>query len=168
MLWLVGMMGSGKSTIGREVSARIGVDFVDTDDLVAALTDSSVAELWGEEGEEAFRRLESRMLASAASGDDVVVATGGGAILNDGNIDLMRRTGRVVWLRARPEVLAARLGRDSTRPLLAESDDPVAALRELLATREGRYAQAAHVTVDTGLLSIEEAVEEVLAEWTGS
>jgi Shikimate kinase len=139
MLWLVGMMGSGKSTIGRRVASRVGADFVDTDELVAAVTDSSIAELWSEEGEEEFRRLESQMLASAASDDGVVVATGGGVVLDDDNIDLMRRSGRVVWLKAAPEVLAARLGRDSTRPLLAEAEDPVAVLRDLLAKREERY-----------------------------
>lgn len=168
MLWLIGMMGSGKSTVGREVAARCGLDFVDTDQLVASVTDSSITDLWGTEGEQSFRRLESQMIASAAAGEQVVVATGGGVVLEPANIDLMRGAGLVVWLTASPEALAQRIGRDSSRPLIAQAGDPVEALRRLLAQREPRYAEAAHATIATDGRPVTETVEEVLALWNAS
>lgn len=168
MLWLVGMMGSGKSTVGSQVADRLGLDFVDTDELVASVTESTIADLWSAQGEETFRRLEGRMIASAASGEQVVVATGGGVVLDQDNISNMRRSGLVVWLRASPDVLAARVGRDSTRPLMAASDDPVQALATLLRKRERRYAEAAHAVVDTDGRSVEDIVGTVLELWNAS
>lgn len=168
MLWLVGMMGSGKSTIGSRVAAGLGLDFVDTDDLVAAVTESTISDLWSAGGEESFRRLERQMITSAAGGKPVVVATGGGVVLDEENIAVMRRSGLVVWLRASPEVLARRIGRDSTRPLLADSDDPVQTLRTLLVDREARYAEAAHAVVVTDHVPVPQIVEKVLALWAES
>lgn len=168
MLWLVGMMGSGKSTVGAKVASRLGLDFVDTDQLVAAVTESTIPELWSSRGEESFRHLETQMIASAAAGEPMVVATGGGVVLERSNIEAMRRSGLVVWLKASPEVLAKRIGHDSTRPLLASSHDPVAALRALLAQREDRYGQAAHAVVDTDDRGVDEIVESVLGLWNES
>lgn len=168
MLWLVGMMGSGKSTVGSQVAHRMGLDFVDTDDLVASVTESTIADLWNDQGEDKFRRLESQMIASAAAGEKVVVATGGGVVLDQDNISQMRRSGLVVWLKASPEVLAERVGRDSTRPLMAASDDPVQALATLLLKREGRYAEAAHAVVDTDDRPVDEIVARVLELWNES
>lgn len=168
MLWLVGMMGSGKTTVGREVAARLGMDFVDTDLLVASLTESSVADLWAAEGEGSFRRLENRMIASAAGGDPVVVATGGGAVLDPVNIGLMRGSGMVVWLEADPATLAERVGADATRPLVSGTSDPVVALTRLLDQRRDSYRLAAHHRVPTGGRSLDEVVEEVISLWNGS
>ncbi|MFP3915059.1 MAG: shikimate kinase [Actinomycetota bacterium] len=168
MLWLVGMMGSGKSTVGSRVAERLGLDFVDTDDLVTSVTESTISDLWSARGEETFRRLERQMIASAAAGEPVVVATGGGVVLETENITAMRKSGLVVWLKASPEVLAERIGRDSTRPLLATSDDPVAALRSLLDEREESYIEAAHAVVDTDHRPVPEIVETVLALWNES
>lgn len=168
MLWLIGMMGSGKTTVGREVAAARGLDFVDTDLLVASLTDKSIAELWETEGESSFRRLESQMIASAAAGEPVVVATGGGAVLEGDNIAAMRGSGLVVWLRASPETLFARIGEDGARPLVANTDDPIEALGNLLAEREERYVEAAHAQVATDGRTIESIVDEVIALWDAS
>lgn len=162
MLWLVGMMGSGKSTVGSRVADRLGLDFVDTDELVASVTDSSITDLWKKGGEDTFRRLESQMIDSAASGERVVVATGGGVVLDDHNVEAMRNSGLVVWLHASPETLAGRVGRDSTRPLLASSNDPVQALRDLLEDREHRYSEAAHAVISTENRPVDEVVREVL------
>ena len=169
MLWLIGMMGSGKTSVGVEVAARRGVDFVDTDELVTAVTDLSIPEIWRHKGEEEFRRLERQMIASAAAEDEpVVIGTGGGAVLDDDNIEVMRRSGTVIWLAASPETLARRIGRDSNRPLLAAADAPVEVLRTVLAEREEKYRRAAHAVVTTDHKRIEEVVEEVLALWNGS
>jgi len=169
MLWLIGMMGSGKTSVGVEVAARRGVDFVDTDELVTAVTDLSIPEIWRHQGEEEFRRLERQMIASAAAEDEpMVIGTGGGAVLDDDNIEVMRRSGTVIWLAASPETLARRIGRDSNRPLLAAADAPVEVLRTVLAEREEKYRRAAHAVVTTDHKRIEEVVEEVLALWNGS
>ena len=168
MLWLIGMMGSGKSTVGAEVAARVGLDFVDTDVLVASVTDSSIADLWTSEGEHAFRRLENEMIASAAGGDPMVVATGGGAVLDPANIELMRDSGLVIWLEASPETLAARVGEDGSRPLVANADDPVRALAELLETRREQYVGAAHHRIRTDGRNTAEIVDEVIELWNPS
>lgn len=168
MLWLIGMMGSGKSTVGREVAAVRRLDFIDTDVLVSSVTESSVADLWSTDGEAMFRRLESQMIASAAAGQKVVVATGGGVVLDPQNIATMRDAGLVVWLEASPSTLATRLGEGTGRPLLADSDDPVGVLRDLLASREDRYAKAAHLRVDTDYKAVSAVVDEVLELWTAS
>lgn len=168
MLWLIGMMGSGKSTVGVEVAARAGVDFVDTDVLVASVTDSSIADLWANEGEHAFRRLENEMIASAAGGDPMVVATGGGAVLEQTNIDLMRASGLVIWLEATPETLAARVGKDGSRPLVANTDDPVRALAELLESRREDYSRAAHHRIRTDGRDTADIAEEVIGLWNRS
>lgn len=168
MLWLIGMMGSGKTTVGREIAAKRGLDFVDTDLLVASVTDSSIADLWATEGEAAFRRLESQMIESAASDDDAVIAAGGGVILDSDNIANMRNSGLVVWLTASPRTLASRLREETGRPLLADTDDPVATLSALLTEREHRYAQAAHARVDTEDKPVAAIVDEVLDLWNES
>lgn len=168
MLWLIGMMGSGKTTVGRAVASARRLDFVDIDVLIASVTESSITDLWATNGETVFRGLERSMMKSAASDADAVVATGGGVVLDPGNIDVMRGAGMVVWLQASPETLAARIGRDSGRPLLAGSPDPVASLTGLLAERESRYAEAAHTCVDTGGRSIDSIVSEVLDLWPES
>jgi shikimate kinase len=168
MLWLIGMMGSGKSTVGAEVAARVGLDFVDTDLLVASVTDSTIADLWANEGEHAFRRLENEMIASAAGGDPMVVATGGGAVLDPANIDLMRDSGIVIWLEASPETLAARVGQDGSRPLVANTDDPAQELADLLESRRDQYLRAAHHRIRTDGKDTAEIVEEVIELWNRS
>ncbi len=168
MLWLVGMMGTGKSTVGREIAARRDLDFIDTDTLVSSVTESSVTDIWSSEGEGTFRRLESQMITSAAAGEEVVVATGGGVVLDADNIRVMRESGLVVWLTASPATLAARLGTGSGRPLLAEAEDPVGVLTDLYATREKHYMAAAHATVETDGKPVDAVVEEVMELWTGS
>lgn len=168
MLWLVGMMGSGKSTIGRRVAAEVGLDFIDIDELIASVTESSIADLWEQEGEEHFRALETQMIDSAASSTPMVAATGGGVVLDARNVDRMRQSGTVIWLEAKPATLGGRVGSDSNRPLLAGAGNPEGVLTKLLADRRGRYAAAAHHRVDTDGRSIDSVVGEVLDLWNRS
>jgi len=149
-LWLVGMMGSGKSTIGRIAADRLGVPFLDTDETVVARLGSSIPAVWAEWGEEGFRRFESEELTKAAMSGPCVVATGGGAVIEPDNVTLMRRTGTVVWLAARPEVLAERLQDGTGRPLLASN--PLDELRRILSEREPLYRSAAHHILEEDLL----------------
>jgi shikimate kinase len=160
-LVLVGMMGAGKSTVGRLLSRRLGWSYLDSDAQVVAETGYTVPELFAERGEAAFRAEEERVLAVALSGTEpVVVSAAGGVVLSEANRHLMARSGTVVWLRADPRVLARRVGRGAGRPLLG--DDPAGALVDLDAVRRPLYASIAAVTIDVDTLAPSQVVDEVL------
>lgn len=163
-IFLVGISGSGKSTVGRRVAELLGWEFFDTDRAVEERTGRRVAAIFAEDGEAAFRALEADAMAEAARRERVVVATGGGALLTpEGR--RAARSGFTVWLSVPPEEAAARLLADpeaEARPLLA--GDPVARLRELLSRRRPLYA-AADAVVATSALSLEEAAEAVVAAY---
>ena len=162
-LILVGMMGAGKTTVGRLLSQRLGWGYLDSDAQVAAHTGYSVPELFAERGEAAFRAEEARVLAEALSGTEpVVVSAAGGVVLSQANRDLLVRSGTVVWLRAHPRVLARRVGRGAGRPLL--DGDPAGALRRLDEERRPLYAAVAAVTVDVDRLSPRQVVARVLGD----
>ena len=149
-IFLVGMMGAGKTTVGRALAQKMQMGFADTDKVLVERTGVPVATIFEIEGEAGFRRREAAVLAELAEGEDCVIATGGGAILAAGNREAMRRRGTVVYLRARLEHLWERLRHDTSRPLLATAD-PRATLARLLEERDPLYREAAHVVVDTGL-----------------
>lgn len=148
-IWLVGMMGSGKSVVGKAIAQKTGASFVDLDREIEAGEGRSVRRIFRESGERRFRRLEARTVAIAARETDAVIATGGGAVLDPGNVERMRRSGTVVWLSADPAVLARRVSRQpGSRPLL-EGRAPEEALRSILHDRESAYRRAAHVRVES-------------------
>lgn len=151
-VWLVGMMGAGKSSVGPRLAAQLGRPFVDLDAAIEAAAGRSIAELFASEGEAAFRKREREAIERVA-GQGLVVALGGGAVAQPGAVERLLATGRLVYLRARPETLAARVGSDAARPLLAGLDGPgrLARLRSLLAAREGAYLRASVVFDTDGL-----------------
>ena len=161
-IFLVGMMGAGKTTIGRALSRRLGLEFADTDRVLVERTGVTVATIFEIEGEEGFRRRESAVLAELAAGEGRVIATGGGAVIAPENRALMRSSGTVVYLRARLESLWQRMRNDTSRPLLATAD-PRATLARLLEEREPLYREAAHIVVDTGTQSAAALVNRVVA-----
>jgi shikimate kinase len=159
-LVVVGLMGAGKTEVGRACAARLGRDWIDTDDLAVVLASQPFEAIWAE-GEATFRAWERQAVAdAAASPSPLVISCGGGVVLDAENRAALRATGVVVWLRAAVETLAARVGDGSGRPLLA--GDPVAALRRLAAAREPAYSAAADAVVDTDDLSVEDVVDAVL------
>jgi shikimate kinase len=162
IVFLVGMMGAGKTTVGRALAQRLDVEFVDSDRLLVERTGVPVATIFEFEGEAGFRKRESAILAELSEGTDRVVATGGGAILSAENRALMRAHGTVVYLRARLESLWERTRHDASRPLLA-TPDPRATLATLLEIRDPLYRDAAHVIVDTGSQSAATLVGRVVA-----
>ena len=161
-IFLVGMMGAGKTTLGRALAQRLRREFADTDRVLIERTGVPVATIFDVEGEEGFRRRESTVLAELAERGNLVIATGGGVILSEANRALMRENGTVVYLRARLESLWERMRHDSSRPLLA-TPDPRATLAELLAEREPLYREAAHVIVETGAQSATSLAGRVIA-----
>lgn len=160
---LVGMMGAGKTTVGRLLAERWGCAYVDSDREVEETTGHGVAELFESGGEAAFRSLETDALRQAVAGDEpAVVSVAGGAVLDPGNRELLRASGTVVWLRADPATLAARVGNGAGRPLLA--GDPAGALRRLDAVRRPLYAEVADVVVDVDDLGPREVADRVAIE----
>jgi shikimate kinase len=164
-LVLVGLMGAGKTTVGARCAARLERPFVDTDELVETATARTIAEIFESEGERAFRAHEHRAVADAfASPDPLVIACGGGAVVDAENRDLLRARGVVVWLRAGPAVLAGRVGPDGSRPLLSRGGT-VDVLTDLADVRDAAYRNAAHTVVDTDDLDVEAVVDAVLQEF---
>jgi shikimate kinase len=161
-IFLVGMMGAGKTTLGKTLAQRLRREFVDTDRLLVQRTGVPVATVFEIEGEDGFRRREAILLAELCTQDRNVVATGGGVVLAEANRRAMRESGTVVYLRARVESLWERTRHDSSRPLLA-TPNPRERLAELLEQRDPLYREAAHLIVETGSQSAATLVGRVVA-----
>lgn len=161
-IFLVGMMGAGKTTLGKALAQRLRMEFVDTDRILVERTGVPVATIFEIEGEEGFRRREAALIAELCEREGCVVATGGGAILAMENRVAMNAHGTVVYLRARLDNLWERTRHDTSRPLLA-TPDPRATLAELLEKRDPLYREAAHLVVDTGTQSASTLVARVVA-----
>lgn len=159
---LIGMMGVGKSAVGRALARRLRRPFVDGDDAVVARAGRPIARIFAEDGEEAFRDLEARVLAEVLDRQPpVVLAAGGGVVVRPGNRHFLRDRASVVWLRAPVEELAERVGSGAGRPLLA--GDPVGTLRRLERQRAPWYAEAAEVVLDTQRRRPDELTDELVA-----
>lgn len=162
-LVLVGLPGSGKSTVGRGLARRVGLPFVDSDHVIEQRLGCSIRDFFAREGEPAFRDLEQQVLADLAAGPACVLATGGGSVLRAANRDTLRGAGHVVYLRASPDELWRRLRNDTKRPLLQVAD-PQKALRDLYAKRDPLYREVAEFVVDTGRPSVSTLVNMVMMQ----
>lgn len=166
-LHLIGSRGSGKSTVGRVLAARLGRAFVDADVVLEADAGLSIADIFAAEGEGGFRDRETATLRKLAAGSPAVIATGGGIVLRPENRDLLRSSGFVVWLTADPELLWNRIAYDpntaARRPNLTAAGG-LAEVRQLLAAREPLYRDTAHFVVDAAR-SPEEVAADILPEW---
>ena len=148
-LVLIGFMGTGKSTVGRILAAQRRLRYRDTDYEIERRAGCSIADFFATRGEAAFRQLERDVIADLARPRGIVLATGGGAALDPVNAACLRAGGLVVLLRATPDAILRRVGDTRNRPLLAESSDPQATIRELLEQRDPAYREAAHCSVET-------------------
>lgn len=164
MISLVGLPGSGKSTIGRHLAKRLGLAFMDSDALIEKEIGSSIRAFFDREGELAFRAVEARMLASLLDrGSDGVLSTGGGAVLKSENRQLLRDRSHVVYLRSSPEEIYRRLRHDRNRPLLQVAD-PLQKLQSLFAERDPLYREVAHFTIETGRPSVATLVNMIVMQ----
>jgi shikimate kinase len=160
-LVLVGLMGAGKSTVGARCAERLGRPFVDTDDEIVVRAAMPVDEIFETAGEARFRELEREVVADlCAAPDPLVIASGGGAIVDPDNRRRLRSCGVVVWLHAPTAVLAARVADGATRPLLA--GDPAGALARLGAARQDAYESSADAIVETEDRAIDDVADAVL------
>lgn len=160
---LIGMMGSGKSTVGQIMASRMGWRFVDTDALIEQEMHQSVERIFAQYGEKAFRQKETEVICRVMNEKHQVVATGGGAVLAEENRRYLWDRSCVVWLDAQPQTLAARVGdQPETRPLIA-GQDLIPRLSNLLDQRRPLYSQA-HVRIVTDGLDPEAVAEKILDE----
>ncbi len=160
---LIGFMGSGKSTIGRDLSKSLGYPLVDTDALIVRSAGKPIPEIFADEGEAAFRDLESALLAdlAAAPTERHIISTGGGIITRPDNRQLLRQLGYVVWLVVSPAEIHRRTRRNKNRPLL-NTENPEEAIRALLDDRTPAYRDTAHLAIETEQLSFPEITTGII------
>lgn len=163
-IYLVGLMGAGKTTIGRQLARRLGRRFYDSDHEIVARTGVPIPTIFEIEGEEGFRRRESLAIAELTSGTDIVLATGGGVVLSPENRKRLHDTGWVVYLNVPPIMLFERTRHDRNRPLL-RVENPLGKLEELHALRDPLYRETAHLVVDGSHLVASGVVHHLLREF---
>ncbi|MGV0953244.1 MAG: shikimate kinase [Fluviibacter sp.] len=162
-IYLVGLMGAGKSTVGRLLARRLNKRFVDTDQEIESRNGVTIPVIFEIEGEEGFRKREHEVLSDLACEQGLILSTGGGIVMRSDNRELLTANGYVVYLHARPELLADRTKHDRSRPLLNVAD-PLTRLRELHALRDPLYRDVAHAVVETGRGAPQQVVQGILTE----
>ena len=160
-IYLVGMMGAGKTTVGRLLARRLKLPFIDSDKEIESRCGVKIPLIFEIEGEGGFRSREAQVLAELTALEGVVLGTGGGAALLEENRNHLATTGTVIYLRARPEDLYERVRHDRNRPLLA-TGDPLGRLRELYVERDPLYRSIADLTVDTGRQGVNALARQLL------
>lgn len=163
LISLIGLPGSGKSTVGRQLARGLGLPFIDSDPEIEQRIGCSIREYFEREGEERFRDAEEAAIAEITHTHVGVLSTGGGTVLRQVNRDRLRDGGYVVYLRANPEDVFRRLRHDRNRPLL-QVGDPLQRLRELFALRDPLYREMAHFVVDTGRPSVATLVNMIVMQ----
>ena len=153
-------MAVGKSAVGHNLAKRLGRRFVDLDRLIEKSAGMKVREIFEQKGEAYFRQLEKQTLARVLAKNGQIIATGGGVVLDDDNLALLREQTLLVGLSASNETILKRVGDSATRPLLKGADRR-ARIEELLTSRQSRYAQA-HVIIDTGDLTLNQVVDKII------
>lgn len=160
---LISMPGGGKSTIGRHLARRLNRDFIDTDAVIEQRIGCSIRAFFEHEGEERFREIEAQVIAELVQAPNLVLATGGGAVLRSANREALNQHAIVVYLRSTPEDLYRRLRHDVKRPLLQVAD-PLGRLCEMYAVRDPLYRETAHFIVETGRPSVPTLVNMILMQ----
>ncbi|MEE9165955.1 MAG: shikimate kinase [Candidatus Neomarinimicrobiota bacterium] len=161
-IFLVGMMGSGKTSIGRALAERLSMTFIDTDIIIRERTQKSITKIFREWGEERFRELERSLLEEKARENNQVFSTGGGIVLDKNSRRILRDRGITVLLEASPRALALRIGNPTSRPLLKQAKDAKNHLAQIWKEREEAYRSVASLTVSTDEMTHDGAVELII------
>ncbi|MFT7457434.1 MAG: shikimate kinase [Planctomycetota bacterium] len=159
-IFLIGPMGSGKTTIGRQLAARLGKVFYDSDLEIEKTTGVDVALIFEIEGEEGFRRRETKIIKELAVIPDSVIATGGGVVLSEDNKICLKENGRIIYLKSSCQKLFDRTRRDSKRPLL-NTEDRMATIMNLMETRNPLYEEIADITIATDEAPVREIINNI-------
>lgn len=162
LICLVGLPGSGKSTVGRQLARRLQLPFADSDHRIEQRLGCSIREFFEREGEDRFRSVEEEVLDELTQ-QQGVLSTGGGAVLRAINRERLRTRGKVIYLKSMPEELLRRLRHDTQRPLL-QVEDPLQRLRDLYARRDPLYRETAHFVIETGRPSVATLVNMIVMQ----
>lgn len=165
-IFLVGLMGAGKTTVGRALAKRLGMRFVDSDHEIEARTGATIPLIFEIEGEESFRRREAEVIRDLTAEQGIVLATGGGAVLNPESRRYLRTRGAVIYLRASVSSILHRTSNDRNRPLL-QTADPRKKIEELSRQREPLYIETSHIVIDTGRPNVHSMVQSILSQLEG-
>ena len=160
---LIGMMGAGKSSVGRCLQQRTKLDLLDTDDIITSRFGISIPEIFSKYGEQWFREAETQALRQLGPAKQTIIVTGGGIVLRKKNVDFLKRLGVIVWLDGNKEILFQRASRTRTRPLL-QGDNPRKVFSQIFQTRRPFYAEIAHIRVDTSSFTDEEVAVAILSK----
>jgi shikimate kinase len=160
---LIGMMGAGKSSVGRCLHRRTGLALHDTDEIVAAKFGMSIPEIFDEHGEKKFREAETEVLRRVRTEEQTIIITGGGIVLRNENVEILKRLGVIVWLDGDEETLFRRASRKRNRPLL-QTKNPRKTFSQILGARRPLYANIADIRVGTSVLTDEEVAVAILAK----
>jgi len=158
---LIGFMGVGKSEIGQKLAEQLGMNFIDTDDIIEKTEKTKISKIFEKHGEKYFRNLETEVLKTLSDYDNFVISTGGGMVLRQENVKMLKALGPLVLLGAKPEVIYERVKHLKTRPLL-NVEDPKKRIVEILNYRNPIYNSVADFTVDTGEMKVDEAVKSIV------
>jgi len=161
-IYLIGFMGSGKTTVGKELAAKLNRDLIDMDYEIEQKQGITISEIFESQGELAFRDMETKLLEDIKTLENKIVSTGGGVILKEENCESMRKGGKVVYLHASEEQLITFLKHDKKRPLL-QGDNYQEKISSLLASREKLYLEASDIMIQATGKSIQEIVIEIMA-----
>lgn len=161
--YLIGLPGSGKSTVGRQLARRLALPFFDSDHVIEQRLGCSIREFFEREGEARFRDLEASVIDELTQGPASIVSTGGGSVLRPENRERLHERGKVFYLKSTPEEVFRRLRHDRNRPLL-QVEDPLQRIRDLFDERDPLYLQTAHFVIETGRPSVATLVNMIVMQ----
>ena len=161
---LIGFMGTGKTVVGKALAEKLNKEFVETDALIEQKAGKSIPEIFQQDGEMAFRELEIEVIKKVAQGQNLVIACGGGIVLNKINIDRLRQEAIIVYLTASPKVILRRTSGDGEERPLLNVADKAAEIRELLRFRKPFYERAADIKINTSRLNIASVAEQIISK----
>ncbi|UCH42307.1 MAG: shikimate kinase [Dehalococcoidales bacterium] len=159
---LIGFMGTGKTAVGQRLAKKLEWSFIETDLLIEQKAGKTIPEIFQQDGEISFRETEIGVIKDIIERKDVVIACGGGAVLNKINIDRLREHGIIIYLTASPETVLKRVSSGGNQRPLLDVDNPAQTIRELMEFREPFYQRAADITVDTSKLDINAVAEQII------
>ena len=161
---LIGFMGTGKTAVGKALAEKLGRSFVELDLLIEQRVGKSIPDIFQQDGETAFRELEIEVAEEVSRDKNLVIACGGGIILNKINIERLRKSARMVYLTASPRVILKRVASEKGQRPLLEVDNPALAIGEMLSFRKSFYQKAADIKIDTSKLDINTVAEQIIGK----